>query len=136
MNRVKTCVQYKCMGLYENLTSIIFLNSNVHLRNEGAHGFAGNWFWSIFGAILRKFQFQFSVLQFHKTKWFVVYLNIFGSFQCSFSFLILFCVVFIRISVPFCGVAIPLMLPSEMIDCSQNSLEYLTSLTIQSNYKE
>ena len=35
MNRVETCMQYKCMGLSKNLTNIIFLNSNVHLRNEG-----------------------------------------------------------------------------------------------------
>ena len=40
------------------------------------------------------------------------------------------CGVYMYICTPFCSVAIPLMSPSEMIDCSQNSLEYLTSLTI------
>ena len=41
MNRVETCMQYKCMGLYENLTKIIFLNSHVHLRNEGGARICG-----------------------------------------------------------------------------------------------
>ena len=50
MNRVETCMQYKCMGLSKNLTNIVFLNSNVHLRKEG-DGVLDN-FWCHFEEIL------------------------------------------------------------------------------------
>ena len=50
MNRVETCMQYKCMGLSKNLTNIVFLNSNGHLRNEGG-GVLDN-FWCHFEEIL------------------------------------------------------------------------------------
>ena len=119
------------------ITNIIFLNSNVHLRNEGGARICGE-------AVLANFLCHFKEILISIFTIAVLHnqaicglFNYFWliSMHFQFSYLLL-CGVYICVSVPFCGVAIPLMPPSEMIDCSQNSLEYLTSLTIHCNYKE
>ena len=119
------------------ITNIIFLNSNVPLRNEGGARICGE-------AVLANFLCHFKEILISIFTIAVLHnqaicglFNYFWliSMHFQFSYLLL-CGVYMYICAVLRCCLIPLMPPSEMIDCSQNSLEYLTSLTIQSNYKE
>ena len=63
-------------------------------------------------AVLRWFLFQVAVLRFYKTKRFEKFS---GNFIAVCGFLMLFCAVFTRISVRFCGIGTPITPPSNTV---------------------
>ena len=98
-------------------------------------------FCSTFGSILWKFLCYVAVLQFYKTKRFVVFKNL-GviSMWLRFSYVILcgvytyFCAVFIHTSVQFCSICSSLMSPSCMFSMFVSLLRWLNTVLAVCEY--